>query len=118
MLWSNVALSGGWFGVLQWCAFFLLQSYLASTAIVYLLATSVWLVGSVAGLVWGGRGRERTWIATAVAGYYGLRALAVAHPYDMRWLPLLLAGVAVMGAYAGRFFRYRRQANPKWLFFV
>ena len=26
--------------------------------------------------------------------------------------------LAVMGAYAGRFFRCRQQANPKWLFFV
>lgn len=117
---SNLLFSGLFFGVLQWSAFFLLQAYLASTAMVYLLATSVWLLGSLAGLSIPGRSDERSWLAAATAAYYVLRALAVAHPYDFAWLPLLLGCVAVMGAYAGRFFRERRAmpGGARRLFFL
>lgn len=116
----NIALTGAFFGVLQWGAFFLLQSYLASTAIIYLLATSVWLLGSLAGLALPGRRGEAAWLATATAAYYALQWVAKANPYDLRFLPLLLLFVAAMGAYAGRFFRFRRAAlgTAKWLFFI
>lgn len=116
----NIAATGVLLGLLQWSAFFLLQSYLASTAVVYLLATTVWLCGSVAGLLIPGSGREPLWLGGAAAAYYAMRALASAHPYDFRYLPLLLLCVAAMGAYAGRFFRYRGKApgGAKWLFFI
>ncbi|MBI3887271.1 MAG: hypothetical protein HY302_16320 [Opitutae bacterium] len=118
--WANVAATGVYFGVLQWGAFFQLQSYLASTAVVYLLATTVWLAGSFAGLLLPMRAGEGWWIAAAASGYYGLRAVAVAHPYDFGLLPVLLAFVALMGGYAGRFFRARQEAagGAKWLFLV
>lgn len=117
----NVALSGVFFGLLQWGAFFLLQSYLASTALVWLLASTVWLLGSLGGLALPGRpSAEPWWLLAAAAAYYGLLWLATGHPYDLGRLPWLLACVAGMGLYAGRFFRYRREAlgSAKWLFFV
>ena len=116
----NIALTGAFFGVLQWGAFFLLQSYLASTAMIYLLATTVWLVGSLVGLVAPGQRGEALWLLAATGAYYALDGVARANPYDLRFLPLLLLFVAVMGAYAGRFFRFRRGAlgHAKWLFFV
>lgn len=116
----NIALTGAFFGLLQWGAFFLLQSYLASTAIIYLLATSLWLLGSLAGLALPGRRGEIGWLAAATAAYYALQWVAKANPYDLRFLPLLLLFVASMGAYAGRFFRFRRGVlgNSKWLFFI
>lgn len=118
---ANVALTGVFFGLLQWSAFFLLQSFLASTALVWLLASSVWLLGSLAGLALPDRRvPEPWWLFAAVAAYYALLWLAVLFPYELGKLPWLLAAVAVMGLYAGRFFRFRRAAlgSAKWLFFV
>lgn len=116
----NITASGVFFGVLQWSAFFLLQSYVASTVIVYLLATTVWLCGSILGLLLPGRRGEALWLLGAVVAYYLLRGVAVENPYDLHWLPLLLVCVTVMGVYTGRFFRYRRGtlSNLKWLFFI
>lgn len=118
---TNVALTGVFFGLLQWSAFFLLQSFLASTALVWLLASSAWLLGSLAGLALPDRRvTEPWWVFGAVAAYYVLLWLAVLFPYELGKLPWLLAAVAVMGLYAGRFFRFRRAAlgPAKWLFFV
>lgn len=116
---ANTVATGALFGTLQWGAFFELQSYLSSTAIVYLLATSVWLLGSLGGLTLGGRTREGWWLGAATAAYYVLFASAHADPYDLSLLPLLLLCVAAMGSYAGRFFRFRARAfgASKWLFF-
>lgn len=117
----NVALTGVFFGLLQWSAFFLLQSFLASTALVWLLASSVWLLGSLVGLALPDRrGPEPWWLIASVVAYYALLWLAVLFPYEFGQLPWLLAAVAVMGLYAGRFFRFRRTAlgSAKWLFFV
>lgn len=117
----NVAFTGVFFGLLQWSAFFLLQSFLASTALVWLLASSVWLLGSIAGLALPDRRvPEPWWLFASVAAYYALLWLAVLFPYEFGKLPWLLAAVAVMGLYAGRFFRFRRAAlgSAKWLFFV
>ena len=115
----NVLATGVMLGILQWSVFFLLQSFLASTAIVYLLATAVWLLGSLLGMVLPGR-QEALWLAGCVGCFYGFRAVAEAHTYALAWLPLLLLLVAGMGAYAGRFFRCRAAAFPatKWLFFL
>lgn len=118
---ANVALTGLFFGLLQWSAFFLLQSFFASTALVWLLASSVWLLGSLAGLALPGqRVAEPWWLFGAVLGYYALLWSALRFPYDLGKLPWLLAAIAVMGLYAGRFFRFRRAAlgSAKWLFFV
>jgi hypothetical protein len=111
--------TGLFLGTLQWSVFFLLQSYLASTAMVYLLATCVWLTGSLAGMVIPGR-REPLWLGGAVASFYLFRFIAEGHPYALGWLPLLLVLVLGMGAYAGRFFRCRAGVFPsaKWLFFL
>lgn len=119
LLSANAVATGVLLGAMQWSVFFLLQSYLASTAVVYLLATVVWLAGSVAGMALPGR-REPLFLAVAVASFYLLRAAATAHPYKLAWLPLLLLFVAGMGAYAGRFFRLRAAVFPKakWLFFL
>jgi hypothetical protein len=118
VLGANAVATGVLLGTMQWSVFFLLQSYLASTAIVYLLATCVWLLGSLAAMALPG-GRERLWLAGAVAAFYLFRGLAVSHPYALGWLPVLLLLVAGMGAYAGRFFRERAGvfARTKWLFF-
>ncbi len=105
--WTHVAVTGAYFGALQWSAFFLLQSYLASTATVYLLATLAWLGGSLAGLAAPGRAREGWWLAVSVSAYLFLFQWARAHPYELQWLPVLLVAVAGMGGYAGRFFRFR-----------
>lgn len=115
---ANAVATGLFLGALQWSVFFLLQSYLASTAIVYLLATSAWLLGGLVGMLAPGRDEPR-WLAAAVASFYLLRHLAEAHPYELGWLPALLVLVAAMGAYAGRFFRCRAGvfAATKWLFF-
>jgi hypothetical protein len=104
----NFLFTGILFGFLQWSTFFLLQSYLASTALVWLLASSVWLLGSLAGLVIPGRNHEPWWLAAAIASYYALVWLAQRHPYELGFLPPLLVCVAGMGLYAGRFFRCRR----------
>jgi hypothetical protein len=116
---ANAVATGLFLGTLQWSVFFLLQSYLASTAVVYLLATSVWLAGSLAGMVAPGA-REPLWLVGAVGAFYVFRFLATAHPYALGWLPPLLLLVAAMGAYAGRFFRCRAGLFPsaKWLFFL
>ena len=116
---ANALSTGVLLGTLQWSVFFLLQSYLASTAVVYLLATCVWLLGSLVGMVAPGK-REPLWLAGALGCFYVFRALASAHPYAFGWLPVLLVLVAGMGAYAGRFFRCRAGVFPstKWLFFL
>ena len=116
----NIVLTGMFFGMLQWGAFFLLQSYLSSVAIVYLLATTVWLLGSLVGLAAPGRSRESYWLAVATGCYYLLWVIARADPYDLRLLPLLLLFIGGSGAYAGRFFRYRGASvgKSKWLFFA
>ena len=116
---ANALATGVLLGTLQWIVFFLLQSYLASTAVVYLLATCVWLAGSLVGMVVPGQ-REPLWLGGAIACFYLFRALATAHPYAFAWLPVLLVLVAGMGAYAGRFFRCRAGVFPstKWLFFL
>jgi hypothetical protein len=117
---ANAVVTGALLGVLQWGVLVWLSSYLSSTALVYLLSTAVWLVGSVAGLLAPGRRLEWAWLAAAMAAHAACRALAVAHPYDLSALPALLACVAVMGAYAGRFFRFRAPAfrKVKWLLFL
>jgi hypothetical protein len=117
--WVNAVVTGVLLGAMQWSVFFLLQSYIASTAVVYLLATVVWLVGGLLGMVWP-RGREAYWLGASIASFYLFRALATAYPYRLGWLPVLLALVAVMGAYGGRFFRRRAALFPKakWLFFM
>lgn len=107
----HIALVGLYFGALQWGAFFLLQSYLASTAVVYLLATAAWMTGSIIGLVVPGQGHERLWLFASAAGYATLHMLATAHAYELGWLPILLLCVAAMGGYAGRFFRFRASAT-------
>lgn len=125
----NAVLTGILLGIFQWGIFFLLQSYLASTAIVYLLATVVWLAGSVIGLALPGPALEVIWLTAALAAYEALREIAEAHLYDFSFLPVLLALVAVMGGYAGRFFRARAAffavppgaalfQSSKWLFFL
>jgi hypothetical protein len=116
---ANALATGVLLGTLQWIVFFLLQSYLASTAVVYLLATCVWLAGSLVGMVAPGK-REPLWLGGALVSFYVFRALASAHPYAFGWLPVLLVLVAGMGAYAGRFFRCRAGVFPstKWLFFL
>lgn len=116
---ANALATGVLLGTLQWCVFFLLRSYLASTAVVYLLATCVWLLGSLVGMIVPGR-KEAFWLAGAIASFHAFRALALAHPYALSWLPPLLLLVAGMGAYAGRFFRCRAGVfgSTKWLFFL
>src|SRR5262245_18681840 len=116
----NVALTGVLLGQLQWGVFFLLQSSLASTAVVYLLGTICWLLGSLIGLVVRGERGELWWAAAMIGAYYGFAALAIGHPYQLGWLAVLLPLIALMGCYAGRFFRYRARffAAPKWLFFT
>ena len=116
----NVALTGVLLGELQWGVFFLLQSYLASTAIVVLLGTICWLIGSLIGLVVRGERGELYWAAGMIGAYYAFTYVATGHPYQLGWLPLLLALIALMGCYAGRFFRYRSRffSAPKWLFFT
>lgn len=107
----NLVLTGIFFGVLQWSAFFQLQSNLAATALVWMLATVAWLSGSLLGLVIPGPDRELGWLAATTLGFYLLRWLAAAHVYDLNWLPPLLGCVVIMGGYAGRFFRCR-QTGP------
>jgi hypothetical protein len=107
---ANFVLTGIFLGVLQWSAFFQLQSNLAAIALVWMLATVAWLCGSLLGLVFPGPDREILWLAATTLGYYLLRWLAAAHVYDLRWLPPLLGCVVIMGGYAGRFFRCRQNA--------
>ena len=120
MLGANIFATGALLGVLQWSVFFLLQSYLASTAVVYLLGTCAWLFGSVVGLAARGEGREPLWLAGSVLSYFLFRLVATAHPYQLGWLPVLLAAIAGIGCYAGRFFHCRRDAfqSARWLFFL
>lgn len=108
---ANTLLTGVYFGTLQWSAFFLLQSSLASTAIVYLLATAAWMAGSLVGLALPGRSREAGWLAASIACHGVLHLLATTHPFEMNWLPALLLCIAGMGGYAGRFFRFRALAG-------
>jgi hypothetical protein len=117
---ANFVGTGLLFGLLQWSTFFLLESYLSSTALVWLLASTVWLLGSLVGLAVPDRPREPWWLALALLSYYALFSLALRHPYDLRLLPLLLGCVAGMGLYAGRFFRCRRDppGGPRRLFLL
>jgi hypothetical protein len=116
---TNTLATGVMLGILQWSVFFLLQSYLASTAVVYLLGTCVWLLGSLIGMALPGRA-EPLFLAGAITCFYLFRFLAASHLYSYAWLPALLPFVAGMGAYAGRFFRCRAGAfsSAKWLFFL
>ena len=121
LLWdANVLLTGLWLGILQWSVFFLLQSFLASTAIVYLLSATVWLMGSLAGLAMRSPRGEWPWFWAALASYYLLRFFAMSRPYEFSMLSVLLPLVAVIGAYAGRFFRFRSRDAPvtKHLFLI
>ena len=103
----NASVTGVWLATLQWGAFFLLQSYLSSTALVWLVATLVWLAGSAVGLTVSRPRGELPWMLAAAGAYYALREVAAHHLYDLRWFAPLLVPVAVMGGYAGRFFRQR-----------
>ncbi|MCC6233341.1 MAG: hypothetical protein IT580_11900 [Verrucomicrobiales bacterium] len=116
----NLVATGAYFGVLQWCAFFRLQSSLAATAMVYLLATAAWMLGSLVGLTLPGRSREGGWLAASVVSYAILDGVAQGHPYDLAWLPVCLSAVVVMGGYAGRFFRFRAGSvgESRSLFFL
>jgi len=116
---TNAIATGVMLGILQWSVFFLLQSYLASTALVYLLAACVWLLGSLIGMALPGRA-EPLFLGGALVCFYIFRSLAASHLYSLAWLPVLLPFVAGMGAYAGRFFRCRAGAfsSAKWLFFL
>ncbi len=116
----NAVVTSVLLGLMQWGVLVWLASYLSSTALVYLLSTAVWLCGSVFGLLARGRGLEWAWLAAAMIAYSACRAVAVAHPYDLSVLPSLLLCVAVMGAYAGRFYRFRAPCfgNVKWLLFL
>jgi hypothetical protein len=116
---ANAVATGVLLGVMQWSVFFLLQSYLASTAVVFLLATAVWLAGGLAGMIAPGR-HEGAWLGGAAFAFYLFRHLAVTHPYTLGALPVLLLLVAGMGAYGGRFFRCRAGLLPptKQLFFL
>ena len=117
---ANAVATGALLGQRQWGVFFMLQSYLASTALVYLLGTAVWLAGSLVGLCVPGAGFEAALLGAMLVAYSLFRWLAVRHAYDLSWLPVLLLLVACMGSYAGRFFRYRADAfsRAKWLFFL
>jgi hypothetical protein len=116
----NAVVTGVLLGLVQWGVLVWLASYLSSTALVYLLSTAVWLGGSVFGLLARGRGFEWAWLGSAMLAYAACRALAAARPYDLSILPALLLCVAVMGAYAGRFYRFRAPSfgSVKWLFFL
>ena len=116
----NVAATGVLFGLLQWGAFFQLQSFLASTALVWLAATITWLAGSLIGLLLKTSWHEAYWILATISAYLSLIWLARWHPYDFAWMPVLLGCVLVMGAYAGRFFLLRERVfgRVKWLFFI
>jgi hypothetical protein len=116
----NAVVTGVLLGLVQWGVLVWLASYLSSTALVYLLSTAVWLAGSVFGLLARGRGFEWAWLGSAMLAYAACRALAAARPYDLSVLPVLLLFVAVMGAYAGRFYRFRAPCfgHVKWLLFL
>ncbi len=116
----NALVAGAFFASLQWCAFCLLQSYLASTALVYLMTTVAWLLGGLLGLLLPGPAREYIWLMAATLSYYMLLYLTTAHLYDYSYLAPQLLLVIVMGGYAGRFFKTRACCFPsvKWLFFL
>jgi len=117
---TNVVASGFYFGLLQWSVFLTLQTYVASTALVYLLASTAWLAGGALGLALGRSDREPLWILASLASWFAILGLTKIDSYDLRLLPMLLVATAGMGAYAGRFFRYRATSfeRPKWLFFL
>src|SRR4051794_21017002 len=92
LLGAHVVATGVLLGVLQWSTFFFLQSYVAATAILYLLATMAWLIGSAIGLALPGEG-ELVYLAGAIGSQVALRALAARHAYQLGWLPALLVFV-------------------------
>ncbi len=116
----NALVVGAFFAALQWCSFCLLQSYLASTAIVYMMTTVAWLFGGLLGLLIPSPALEVAWFMTATMAYYALLYLTLAHLYDYSYLAPQLIIVMVMGGYAGRFFKTRsaRFQSVKWLFFL
>lgn len=107
LLGFNALATGAFLGVTQWGVYLFLSSFMASTAMVYLATTLSWMTGSAIASVAPLRGAEVVWLAAATLAYIAVFLQATAHPHDLRWLPVLLLAVSVIGAYAGLFFRLR-----------
>lgn len=116
----NAVVTGLLLGVLQWGVYLFLSSFMASTAIVYLATTVAWLAGGLFGLMATGTRVDALWVWSALLAYYAVYLQSLEHAHDLRWLPVLLCAVAVVGSYGGAFVRLRapRFARVKWLFFL
>ncbi len=116
---SNAFFVGLYLGVLQWGAFFLLQSYMVSTALVYLMMVVVWLLGGLLGLRWTGRVLDVFWLGLSLIAYYSFYWVTTTFFYTLSTLPALITFVFLMGSYAGYYFRTNqiRFSSSKSLFF-
>ena len=103
-----VIINGIFFAVLQSGFFFALGTRMTSAYPGFLTVTLGWLIGSALGLRIGHKVKPSFWIASSLAAYmatfWGLAFFA----YDIRFLPLCGAMVALSGLYAGAFFRVNR----------
>mgnify|MGYP006291701045 CR=1 FL=1 len=104
----NPLFTGLLLGLLQWSSFLQVQALVAATAGIYSACLAAWLTGSLVGLAWGRRGPEGAWLGGAVLAYVALFGLTRAGTNLPAAAPIALA--AVMGTYAGCFFRRRGDA--------
>lgn len=96
-------LTGLHLAALQFGCFFLLLLNVTSTYVTYAAVVMSWMAGTVLGLAWARLGAAAT-LALGVVGYYAIYALVVTDPLAPYTLPIAVAGVAVAGLWAGRFF--------------
>jgi hypothetical protein len=107
-------------GLLQTGLFFQLSFTLSSSFQTFLMVTICWLIGSAAGIRFGGRLALplNAFLLLALLSYFAIVALLGAAPYNTGLWPLYAALIVVTGLYAGQFFAQAgRHYSAQQLFF-
>ncbi len=115
-----IFVTGTLLGLEQMGIFFLLEGRVSSSIVTYLAVTLAWLCGTLVGLRWpaGGRLDPGRPLVAGLVGYYAILILVTVTPYDLRWLAAYGPLTAMVGYFAGYFFRalVRRTDDPQRLF--
>ena len=96
-------LTGLYFSTLQFCYLILLQMNISSAYLTYMIITTAWLIGSIAGL-WFEKLDRNIGVGLGLFSYYGVYAMVTNMPFSSFTLVLAALGAGVTGLWAGRFF--------------